>query len=63
MTLVLAAKFKPDCSFLDLRGKGYIIQDLKWTLVGKGSSYIPYLWDNSYMLLLEKVHIDLHHKL
>jgi len=63
MTLVLAAKFKPDCSFLDLRGKGYIIQDLKWTLVGKGSGCKPYLLGNSCMLLLDKEHINPHHKL
>mgnify|MGYP007006655747 CR=1 FL=1 len=61
--MVLAAKFKPDCSFLDLRGKGYITQDLKWTLAGKGSGYTQYLWGNLCMLLLEMGHINLHHKL
>jgi hypothetical protein len=63
MTLVLAAKFKPDCSFQDLRGKEYRAQDLKWNLAGKGSGCIPYLWGNSCMLLLDKEHINPLHKL
>jgi hypothetical protein len=62
-TEVLAAEFKLKCSLLDLKDMEYRAQDLKWLLVGKESSCIPYLLDKQCMLLLEKAHIDLQYML
>jgi hypothetical protein len=62
-TEVLAAEFKLKCSLLDLKDMEYIAQDLKWLLVGKESSCIPYLLDKQCMHLLEKAHIDLQYML